>query len=206
MKVSRKSLKKTLVAFFAIGLLLVLATPVLATAGVWGSSGNDMYYNDGNIGIGTSTPSAHLDVLGNFRATSLYNGTASFVVRPNNLTGQSYGMTAISSGGLYLGRTNGPGSAVEDDIFIKSSNGAVGINTTNPSTQLDVNGNIKTKASTNGGASFVVTPNDGTSQNYGMTAVNGGGGLYIGRTNGPGQGVEGDIRIYPNGNICLGNC
>jgi hypothetical protein len=33
----------------------------------WRLTGNDLYYSDGNVGVGTDTPSETLDVLGNIR-------------------------------------------------------------------------------------------------------------------------------------------
>jgi len=79
--------------------------------------------------------------------------------------------------------------------------GNVGVSTLSPITKLDVNGHVKSVANT-GGATFVSTPSAG-GQSYGMTAVNGT--FYLGKTNGPGQGVSNHFRIYSNGDMCLGS-
>ncbi len=81
-------------------------------SGQWNSSGNNIYRDTGNVGIGTSTPTAKLDVNG----TLLVNPSNSFVGvnRSTQLTGADYfGVHAPvggsgSYGGMYIStNTNG---------------------------------------------------------------------------------------------------
>jgi hypothetical protein len=82
------------------------------------------------------------------------------------------------------------------------ASGNIGVNTLTPGTKLEVNGHIKSVANS-GGATYVITPNGG-GQSFGMTTI--GGVFYLGRTAGPGQGIQtGHIRIYSNGDMCLGS-
>jgi|GEM_PF-4542940 len=47
-----------------------LLTNLPMTPGVWNSSGDDIYYNSGNIGIGTDNPDTKLHVDGNIISSS----------------------------------------------------------------------------------------------------------------------------------------
>lgn len=40
----------------------------------WKKTGNDVYYNDGNVGVGTSTPTQKMEVTGNLKATGVCIG------------------------------------------------------------------------------------------------------------------------------------
>jgi hypothetical protein len=60
---------------------------------VWTQSGNDIYYNSGNVGIQTNTPQYELDVSGNVNITQklLVNGTP-------GITGNVLGINSTSTG------------------------------------------------------------------------------------------------------------
>jgi len=80
--------------------------------------------NSGNVGIGVSTPTQKLVVAGNILQNGAYYiGTEK--------------VKAINSNGLKLFNSNSQGITI-------NSIGSVGINTTTPSTALDVNGKTKT--------------------------------------------------------------
>ncbi len=57
---------KKFLTFCAIGTIMfsMLQAPVHAIAGKWSSSGSIIYYKDGGVGIGTSSPRSSLDVTG----------------------------------------------------------------------------------------------------------------------------------------------
>jgi len=93
---------------------------------LWNNNGNDIYYIDGDVGIGTSDPNSNLHVYGN----GLFKGTNGGI---NIGTGTDYGSLGYSSpsGGftnmqLYWGTT--------------VINGNVGINTYNPGSKLEISG------------------------------------------------------------------
>lgn len=54
-------------------ILTLLAAHSIAV-GQWTTSGSNIYYNGGNVGIGTSTPQAKLDVNGSINISGDYNG------------------------------------------------------------------------------------------------------------------------------------
>jgi hypothetical protein len=68
----------------------ITATDLDSSVGVWSKSGNNLYHNLGNVGIGTSTPSEKLHVNGNV----LVSGT---------ITGNGAGLTNLSAGNVSSG-------------------------------------------------------------------------------------------------------
>lgn len=99
---------------FVILSLLAINIPVFAVAGQWSSTGTTIYYNDGNVGIGTNSPNNKLDVKGDL--TIGRNGGSVLYVQ-----------TPSSDVRLF---TNG------SNLTIPTGN--VGIGTTTPSAKLDI--------------------------------------------------------------------
>lgn len=48
--------------------------------GLWKQMGNNIYYNSGNVGIGTTTPGEKLEVSGNIKATGTIQSGSSIVI------------------------------------------------------------------------------------------------------------------------------
>ena len=115
-----------------------LTTTVTESFGdeLWTRSGNNLYYTSGSVGIGTTTPNALLEIANpSTEITTL-------------IVGRNSGNPSIkaSSEGHLIMDGNGEFAALNyyenQDVILAYGGGKVGINKTNPSTKLDVNGTI----------------------------------------------------------------
>ncbi|MFA5886350.1 MAG: hypothetical protein WC863_01065 [Patescibacteria group bacterium] len=119
----------------------------------WQRDINSLYYTDGNVGIGTTTPSTKLDVFGSIRLGD--GGTNSALTFNSTLNGYLVlGGTAnlsVYQNSVYPITSEGAG-AVGNTLYLKQGN--IGIKTANPRGNLDVTGAdaaATTGATANGG-------------------------------------------------------
>lgn len=111
--------------------------------GQWLKTGSDIYFQGGNVGIGTSTPAYMLHVAGssfvdgNLTATKYLTNTGGSSSTP------SYSSSTAPSSGLFFPSSNmiGFSTAGVERIRIDST-GYTGIGTTSPAYTLHVNGTV----------------------------------------------------------------
>ena len=134
-----------------------------------GSSNSLILGNAANVGIGTSTPSVKLDIQSSTIATANIqsNGASAYVTTAapsgyetgfsfktyssgSTLNRWLFGKTNTSESGsdvgsdFFINRYNDAGTYQSQPLRIKRSNGYVGIATTSPTSQLDINGTTTT--------------------------------------------------------------
>lgn len=117
------------------------ALPVAAVVGSWSTNGNDMYYTDGNIGVGTSTPKGKMtlqDSTTNLNSSSNYSNRNS-PLGIGDVTGSGY---AILMDGNQIEQAGGTALHMNlnssQSIYMVNGGGSVGIGTQSPAGRLDV--------------------------------------------------------------------
>jgi len=136
--------------------LAILFVAPQTAHGQWTTNGSNINNtNSGNVGVGTSSPSAKLEVAGNIQSTGgnlkatgssdgylILDGTAGGEVQFSKSGSVKWALgTDVGVVGDDLNVYSYTGSAVR--LTVLNSNGNVGIGTTTPTSKLEVYGDIK---------------------------------------------------------------
>ena len=124
-----------------------IQTQINNSVSPWTSLNNNLYYNNGNIGLGTINPSSLLDLSGIAKDTVIQ--TWSYVQGTNNYRHLTLKSPASSTSDPWIIQTSNSLKFLCDNnngLFI-NQNGKVSINHDNPTEYLDISGNIKLSGS-----------------------------------------------------------
>ncbi|HRO46332.1 hypothetical protein [Agriterribacter sp.] len=154
--------------------IILLSVIFCISAGV--SAQTNTFPSSGNVGIGTTTPRAKLEVTGNGRFSSSASGS-SFIIdisgfpTDNNYSnaqiiagasgGAGYLKTKLDNWGGYFSWVTNSSSGEREVMKIDATSGNVGIGTSSPQAKLAVNGNIfsqKIKVIASGWPDYVFSP------------------------------------------------
>lgn len=137
-----------IIGMVAVVLLSIVATPTTVW-GQWQTGGSNIYYNNGNVGVGTSSPQRNLHIFsgGGWPELLIESTFAAGSV------GRMWGLgTDNGTGKLYIRALDASLSNVTTALWIQP-NGNIGIGTINPQYKLAVNGSF--------GAQDVIVTNSG---------------------------------------------
>ena len=116
----------------------------------WTTSGSNIFYTTGNVGIGTNNPSGSLLYVNSLTNTSLarFQGSHSALLFKTSATTSGYtGTLEINDVGLYLGHDSTSRAIIfnqqTNERLRIHTNGNVGIGTNNPLQLLHVNGTAR---------------------------------------------------------------
>jgi len=160
----------------------------LSSINYWTKTGSDLSYTGGNVGIGIASPNANLDILDNDGGYLRFSSSAATAYEDmggiewyqmSGVPGVVAGIDVERGGGAYnqgyMRFLTADGGAATEKMRI-TSDGKVGIGTTNPRARLELD-------------AALATPNLSTPLDYGCLVVGDGGdvGMIMGTISSPGR-------------------
>jgi hypothetical protein len=187
MRIHKTILKRLFIITFGVAVVLLLAVPVKAAVGEWSSNGSTIYYNEGRIGVGTSTPEQLIEV--NSMSTS--NSAA---IR-YHIPYLSHFVTGIDKADGKFKINYDKDFSVGLNLVTVEKNGEVGIGTSDPRQLLEIQ-NKGGDAAVRYHAYNISHFTAGVDASDGAYKVN-----Y-------GQSLDSSPRleIKKTGEVCIGNC
>ena len=119
-----------------------LTTPMIMQLRDKDATAKVTFLSQGNVGIGTASPNAKLQIVtpvtASVPAAGTYGGAAIF---SNDLTTYGLYVGSISNGNGYIQQQRGD-TATTYNLLLQPNGGSIGINTTSPGAKLDVRGTL----------------------------------------------------------------
>ncbi len=113
---------------------------IFGSSSQWQREVNNLFYTDGNVGIGTNTPDSKLDVNGIITAKNEVRSKSSnpaILLDETDVADKNWHMQ-VNSGDLKFYEVNDARSSWSQRMVIKPTTGNVGIGTNTPSEKLEV--------------------------------------------------------------------
>lgn len=128
-----------------VGQVATVTAPIAgATSSQWITSGSNIYYNTGNVGIGTASPSRLLDITIPYAKSDTTIRNVAFLGKSNEAANHSALRLEMQGGATQASRWWGlqtveSGVSVAGSLVLQNEGGNVGIGTASPEMNLHVN-------------------------------------------------------------------